>query len=212
MEERPSRQPSNNDSDKPTMCRCKSGKESYDQVPTTEPIPDTPAEREGGLCDQKNIIKFDEHGEALISKELYELISDKVLRLDQLLFYFFRRVAFVGLYAFCMLTVMILARDSGVSGIVQFINAIWAFSPPLVFDTISAEQHLVRRISEETAVRQKLEHILEVKGHENNTIFVDLKINGNNQGETNEANRDTSSGNKPSTSGSSNQTEFESSV
>ena len=108
--------------------------------------------------------------QSMVSKELYELISDMVLRLDQLLFYFFRRVAFVGLYAFCMLTVTILARDSGVSGIVQFINAILGVLTPLVFDTIFAEQHLVRRISEETAVRQKLAHILEVKGHENNTF------------------------------------------
>ena len=82
---------------------------------------------------------------------------------------------------------MILARDSGVSGIVQFINAILGVLIPLVFDTIFAEQHLVQRISEETAMRQKLEHILDVKGHENNTIVV-VKL------------RDTSSGNKPSTS------------
>ena len=113
----------------------------------------------------------------MIRKELYELICDKVLRLDQLLFYFFRRVAFVGLYAFCMLTVMILARDSGVSGIVQFINAILGVLIPLVFDTVFAEKHLVQRISEETAMRQKLEHILEVKGHENNTILVNINEN-----------------------------------
>ena len=66
---------------------------------------------------------------------------------------------------------MILARDSGVSGIVQFINAILGvLTPPPVFGVIFAEHHLSQRISEETTVRQKLAHILEVKGHENNTF------------------------------------------
>ena len=168
MEKGSSCQPSNDDSDKPLICKGKSGKNTPgDNGPSASNNRQGDA---GSKENQRNIIKFDEQGEAMISKELYELICDEVLRLDQLLFYFFRRVAFVGLYAFCMLTVMILARDSGVSGIVQFINAILGVLTPLVFDTIFAEQHLVQRISEETAMRQKLEHILEVKGHENNTF------------------------------------------
>ena len=73
--------------------------------------------------EKENIIKFDKHGEAMILKAIYETICQSVLRLDHELFYFFRRVLFVGLYAFGMLTVMILARESGVSGIIQVISA-----------------------------------------------------------------------------------------
>ncbi len=73
-----------------------------------------------------------------------------------------------------MLTVTILSRDSGVSGIIQFVNAILGVLMPLVFDTIFAEHHLSKKISEEMAMRQKLEHILKVKGNENNIILVEL--------------------------------------
>ena len=83
--------------------------------------------------EKENIIKFDKYGEAMISKAIYETICQKVLRLDHELFYFFRRVLFVGLYAFGMLTVMILARESGVSGIIQIISAIFAGFIPFIF-------------------------------------------------------------------------------
>ena len=43
----------------------------------------------------ENIIQFDKHGEAMISKELYKTISKKFFYLDHLLFYFFRRVIFL---------------------------------------------------------------------------------------------------------------------
>ena len=124
---------------------------------------------------RKNIIKFDKHGEAIISKKLYKTISQNFRHLDRLLFYFFRRVLFVGLYAICMLMVMILARDSGVSGIVQIVSGILGVLVPFVFDSIFAEHHLSQRISEEVGMRQKLKHILKVKEQENNTILVELK-------------------------------------
>ena len=71
------------------------------------------------IVEEKNIIKFDEKGEAMIPKEFYKTIREKVLNLNHLLFHFFRRMIFVVLYSFCLLVIMILARDSAKSEIVQ---------------------------------------------------------------------------------------------
>ena len=131
---------------------------------------------DGDGNEKKNIIKFDQHGEAMISKELYKTICSKksVLDLDHILFYFFRRVVFVCLYSFCLLAVMILARHSGVSDTLQFISSILGILLPFVFDSIFAE-HESQSNSEKAAMRQKLKHILKVKKQENNTILVELK-------------------------------------
>ncbi len=68
----------------------------------------------GDMNGEELTIEFDKHGEAMISTKLYKKIRKKILHLDHILFYFFRRVIFVGLYVFGMITVMIVARDSGV--------------------------------------------------------------------------------------------------
>lgn len=123
--------------------------------------------------DHKFIITFDNHGEAVMSKELYEKIRKEILSLDHLLFYFFRRVLFVGLYAFVLFAVMILGRDSGVSESVQVISAIAGAMIPFIFDTIFADHHLSVRTSNNLATKEKLGHILKVNKREN-TIFVEL--------------------------------------
>ena len=139
----------------------------------------------------ENIIKFDKHGEAMISKELYKTISKKFFYLDHLLFYFFRRVIFVGLYAFGVLTVMILGRDSGVSGIAQIMGAILAGLIPFVFDTIFAEQHLSQKTSKGTAIRQKLESMLNGEWHPEKEKIILVELDNNNyNGESNTINYD----------------------
>ncbi|CAB3998567.1 Hypothetical predicted protein [Paramuricea clavata] len=130
---------------------------------------------ESGKEDDKLVIEFDElNGEAKISKELYEKVSEIILPMDHLLFYFFRRVIFVGLYAFVMFTVMILARESGISGSVQVMSAIAGGLIPFLFDTSLDDSSLSEKMSRIMATKEKLEHILKVKKRENNRIFVEL--------------------------------------
>ena len=124
--------------------------------------------------EEENIIKFDEYGEAMISKKIYKTIRKHVLHFDQVLFYFVRRVIFVGLYGFGMLTVMVLVRESAASGIVQVISAVFAALIPFIFDTMFGDNHSSQIASEEMAMRQKLKHILKVKMQENNTILIQL--------------------------------------
>ena len=134
-----------------------------------------------------NIIKFDKYGEAMISKEVYKTISKRVLHLDRLLFYFVRRVLVVGLYAFGMLMVMILARESEVSGIMQVVSAIFAGVIPFILDAMYGDYHLsqIRINCDEVAMRQRLEHILNVKMHEDNTILIHLvNVNDDDQSAT----------------------------
>ena len=126
------------------------------------------------IVEETNIIKFDEKGEAMIPKELYKTIQKEVLNLDHILFHFFRRMIFVVLYSFCLLAIMILARDSAVSGIVQIISGILGVLIPFVFDSIFAEPHLSQRNSEEAAMKQKLEHLLKTTKLHNNTILVEM--------------------------------------
>ena len=130
--------------------------------------------------DEKSIIKIDQCGEAMISKELYETITQSVLPLDRLLFNFFRRVIFVGLYSVCMLIIMTVAQKSGVSGSVQIISGILGILIPFVFDSIFAEHHLSQRITQEKAIKQKLQHILKTTRIDKNTVLVELvNINDN---------------------------------
>ena len=128
------------------------------------------------IIEETNIIKFDEKGEAMISKELYKTIRKKVLNLNHLLFQLFRRMIFVGLYSFCLLVIMILARDSAKSGIVQIISGILGLLLPFVFDSIFAEPHLSQKTNEEAAMKQKLEHLLKTTRLHNNTILVEMVI------------------------------------
>ena len=130
-------------------------------------------------CEEEYFIKFDEYGEAVISKELYKTMSKRVLHLDHLLFYFFRRVLFVGIYAFGMLTVMVLVRESGASGIVQVISAVFAALIPFIFDTMFGDYDLSQINCEEVAIRQRLEHMLKKVEVKENTIFIHL-VNVNN--------------------------------
>ena len=59
------------------------------------------------------------------------------------------------------LTVMILARESGVSGILQVISAIFAGLIPFIFGGMLGLQHFsqISITCEEMAIRQKFEHI-----------------------------------------------------
>ena len=115
-----------------------------------------------------------EHGETIISKELYEKVRKEILPLDHMLFYFFRRVIFVGLYAFVMFTVLILGRESGISGSVQVISGIAGALIPFLFYTNFADSSLSEKMSRIMATKEKLEHILKVKKRENNTIYVEF--------------------------------------
>ena len=125
------------------------------------------------------VIKFDKHGEAMISIELYKKVEKEILRLDQLVFYFFRRMILVGVYVLGFIIVMVVVRESGLSESVQLISAIAGALILFVFDTIFAEHHISQKNSRNAATREKLEHILKVNKYENNTIFVEV-ININN--------------------------------
>ena len=132
-----------------------------------------------GKVDNGLVIKFNKHGEAMISIELYKKIEKEILRLDHLLFYFFRRIIFVGVYVLGMIIVMVVVRESGVSENVQLISAIAGALILFVFDMIFSEHHISQNNSKKAAMRGKLEHILKVNKYENNTIFVEV-ININN--------------------------------
>jgi hypothetical protein len=125
------------------------------------------------------VIKFDKHGEAMISIELYKTFEKEILRLDQLVFYFFRRMILVGVYVLGFIIVMVVVRESGLSESVQLISAIAGALILFVFDTMFAEHHISQKNSRNAATREKLEHILKVNKYENNTIFVEV-ININN--------------------------------
>jgi hypothetical protein len=125
------------------------------------------------------VIKFDKHGEAMISIELYKKVEKEILRLDQLVFYFFRRMILVGVYILGFIIVMVVVRESGLSESVQLISAIAGALILFVFDTMFAEHHISQKNSRNAATREKLEHILKVNKYENNTIFVEV-ININN--------------------------------
>ncbi|XP_028401030.1 uncharacterized protein LOC114524108 isoform X2 [Dendronephthya gigantea] len=122
-------------------------------------------------------IKFEEKtGVTMISKKLYEEISKIIFPLDYLLFHFVRRFFFVFVYAFLMLIVLILAKDSGIMESVQALSAIVAILLPFIFDTIYADHHTAQKTAVNMATKEKLEHIiLRVKKQKENLFLVQLK-------------------------------------
>ena len=140
-------------------------------------------ENKGDTGMEELLVGFDEHGEGLISRKLYKEISKEILPLEHLLFYFFRRVSFVIVYAFMMFTVMTLSRDAGVSENLQVIGAIVGVLIPFIFDTIYADHHLSQKACQNMATKEKLLHILKFRRLENNTVFVELININNDEGE-----------------------------
>ncbi len=124
--------------------------------------------------DEELKIESDKHGETMISKTLYEKVVKEILPLDQLLFYFFRKVIFIFLYAFVMFAVMTLARDSGVSNSVQAINGIAGALIPFIFDILFAEHHSPQKVCNDLAMKERLEHMLKINKREGSKIFVEL--------------------------------------
>ena len=124
-------------------------------------------------------IKFDEHGEAMIAKTLYDDISKEVLPLDHLLVFFFRRVIFVSVYAFALCIAMILARDSGVSEGIQAVSAIAGALIPLFLDSILADHHAVKMDANNMAMKEKLLHMLKAERLGKNILVKLIKINHN---------------------------------
>ena len=73
-----------------------------------------------------------------------------------------------------MFTVLILGRESGISGSVQVISGIAGALIPFLFYTNFADSSLSEKMSRIMATKEKLEHILKVKKRENNIISVEL--------------------------------------
>ena len=110
----------------------------------------------------------------MISAKLYEDVRKRILPLDHILFHFFKRLIFVGLYVVGMLIVMIVARDAGVPETVQVISGIVGALIPFIFDTILADQDSSHKKSEVTAMKEKIRHIVQPEKGENATIIVNL--------------------------------------
>jgi hypothetical protein len=109
-------------------------------------------------------IEEDKEGEPVISKPLYNLVREKFLPYDRILFQYFQGVFFIVLFAYVLYILMSLAQASGISGPVQVISTISTASIPFIFDSVWKKNSDEQKEADSIALKSKLKRILLVRG------------------------------------------------
>ena len=125
-------------------------------------------------------IKLDEDGVPTIPKELYDLVREKFLPYDRVLFFYFQGVFFVVIFAYILFIVMSLAQTSGISNSVQITGTIAATSLPFIFDLVWEKNSDVQRAAKNIVLKSRLRRVLLVHGSGRVTGEIDVDYIGDN--------------------------------
>ena len=116
-----------------------------------------------------------EDGEPMIEKELYNLVREKLLPYDKILFYYFQRVFFILIFAHFLYIMISLAQTSRVPGFIQVISSIAATSLPFIFDFVWKKNSDEKKEADSIALQSKLKHILRVVSSDiKGDIYVEI--------------------------------------
>ena len=85
---------------------------------------------------ERFIITRDYNGDPMIPKKLYNLVREKLLPYDRILFHYFQGVVFIAIFAYILYILLSLAQTSEISGSVQVIGTIAATSIPFIFNFV----------------------------------------------------------------------------
>jgi hypothetical protein len=147
----------------------KSGEESDESVNDAETSNNRPIQ-----ASKKFVIKLNDDGEPIIPKMLYNIIREKFLPYDRVLFYYYMGVFFVAVFAYFLYTMMSLSERSGITSSVQIIGSMAATTLPIIFDFVwkknSAEEKAVNTI----ALKSKLKRVLKV--HSSNETSGEIEV------------------------------------
>ena len=121
-------------------------------------------------------ITTNDDGEAIIPKELYHLVREKLLPYDRILFDYFQGVLFTAIFGYLLYILMSLAQTSGISGSVQVIGTIAAASLPFIFNFVWRKNSNEQKKVDTIALKLKLNHILLVRNRNDKTREIDVEV------------------------------------
>ena len=125
-------------------------------------------------------IEFDEDGVPAIPKKLYDLVREKFLPYDRVLFFYFQGVFFVVIFSYILFIVISLAQTSGISNNVQIIGTIAATSLPFIFDLVWEKNSDEQKAANKIALKSRLRRVLRVHSSDRVTGEIIVEYNGDN--------------------------------
>ena len=110
-----------------------------------------------------------------ILKTLHNMIREKILPYDKVLFYFFARMVFVATFFLILYAMMSLAQKSNISGPAQIISSIIVSTFPFFFDAIWAEDTFEQKDANNKEQKQMIRKIMSLKEKTDETITVSIR-------------------------------------
>ena len=121
-------------------------------------------------------ITTNDDGEAIIPKELYHLVRERLLPYNRILFHYFQGVLFTAIFGYLLYVLMSLAQTSGISGSVQVIGTIAAASIPFIFNFVWKKNSDEEKKVDTIALKLKLNHILLVRNRNDKTGQIEVEV------------------------------------
>ena len=124
-------------------------------------------------------IKLDDNGEPMIEKRLFNIIRERFLPYDEVLFYYFRRIVLITIFSVFLYLMLSTVETSGPS-VVLIITTMATTSLPLIvgviWNTCSDEQKAANTL----ALKFKLAKVLVVHSYDNvmEEIIVEVTRTG----------------------------------
>ena len=125
-------------------------------------------------CGKHFNIKLDEDGVPTVPKKRYDLVREKFLPYDRVLFYYFQGVFFVVIFAYLLFILMSLAQTSKISNIVQIIGSIAATSLPFIFNLVWKKDSDEQKAANNIVLKSRLRRILLV--HSSNRVTGEIIV------------------------------------
>ena len=129
----------------------------------------TPQSSTTGPFRERFNIEFDDDRGPIIPKELYDLVRERFLPYDRILFHYFQGVFFIAIFAYLLYIMMSLAQKSGISNSVQIIGTIAATSLPFIFDFVWKKSSDEQKAANSIVLKSKLKRVLLVQSLNNTT-------------------------------------------
>ncbi|CAB4033205.1 Hypothetical predicted protein [Paramuricea clavata] len=154
----------------------------YEVCKETTPVQPTALANSGGERDDSandaetklHVIKLNDDGEPIIPKKLYNIVREKFLPYDRVLFYYFMGIFFVTVFAFFLYTMISLSERSGVTSSVQVIGSMAATILPIIFDFVWRKNSGEQKAAKITALKLKLKRVLKV--YSSNETNGEIKV------------------------------------
>ncbi|CAB3988391.1 Hypothetical predicted protein [Paramuricea clavata] len=164
---------------KRTIGAVESGENSNSVTENGGNVNNTPRSSTTGPFGERFNIELNDDRGPIIPKKLYDLVRERLLPYDRILFHYFQGVFFIAIFAYLLYIMMSLAQKSGISNSVQIIGTIAATSLPFIFDFVWKKSSDEQREANSIVLKSKLKRLLLVQSFNNTTGGMVVEFTGN---------------------------------